>query len=125
MIDLETLQNYLLKKTGSVEETPFGPQALVYKVMGKMFALVAWEENPLTISLKCDPNEALFLRDLYPAVIPGYHMNKRHWNTVTIDGTIPSLEFWRMIDDSYKLVVQGLKKAEREVLRNQQENFKL
>jgi len=116
MIDLQTLRNYLLQKPGSVEETPFGPQALVFKVMGKMFALVAWEEDPLSISLKCDPDEALFLRDLYPAVIPGYHMNKRHWNTVTIDDTIPKLEFWRMVDDSYKLVVRGLKKAERDLL---------
>ena len=122
MIDLQTLQTYLLEKPGSVEETPFGPQALVYKVMGKMFALVAWEENPLTISLKCDPDEALFLRDLYPAVIPGYYMNKRHWNTVTIDGSIPDLEFWRMIDDSYKLVVSGLKKAQKDML-NQYENL--
>ncbi len=119
MIDLQTLQNYLLQKPGTVEEIPFGPQALVYKVKGKMFALVAWEENPLSISLKCDPSEALFLRDLYPAVIPGYHMNKRHWNTVTIDGTIPEPEFWRMVDDSYKLVVRGLKKEDRELLDQQ------
>ena len=121
MIDLKILRNYLLQKPGSAEETPFGPQALVYKVMGKMFALVAWEETPLTISLKCDPDEALFLRDLYPAVIPGYHMSKRHWNTVTLDDTIPELEFWRMVDDSYKLVVRGLKKVDRDLL-NQQPN---
>jgi predicted DNA-binding protein (MmcQ/YjbR family) len=117
MIDLQRLQSYLLEKPGSVEETPFGPQALVYKVMGKMFALVAWEENPLSISLKCDPDEALFLRDLYSAVIPGYHMNKRHWNTVKIDGTIPELEFWHMVDDSYALVVRGLRKADRDLLK--------
>jgi len=119
MIELDTLRTYLLQKPGSVEEMPFGPQALVYKVMGKMFALIAWEENPLTITLKCDPDEALFLRDLYPAVIPGYYMNKRHWNTITIDGTIPAPEFWRMVDDSYRLVVRGLSKADREVLKEQ------
>ena len=119
MIELDTLRTYLLQKPGSVEEMPFGPQALVYKVMGKMFALIAWEENPLTITLKCDPDEALFLRDLYPAVIPGYYMNKRHWNTITIDGTIPAPEFWRMVDDSYRLVVRGLSKTDREVLKEQ------
>jgi predicted DNA-binding protein (MmcQ/YjbR family) len=115
-MNLEQLQACLLGKKGAVEERPFGPEALVYKVMGKMFALVAWEANPLTISLKCDPDEALFLRDIYTAVRPGYHLNKRHWNTVTMDGTVPEKEFRRMIDDSYNLVVKGLTKAQREAL---------
>ena len=118
MTDLETLRNYLMQKPGTTEETPFGPQALVYKVVGKMFALVAWEEEPLTISLKCDPDEALFLRDLYTAVQPGYHMNKRHWNTVTLDGSIPEDEIRRMVDDSYRLVVRGLKKTDQERLKS-------
>jgi predicted DNA-binding protein (MmcQ/YjbR family) len=115
-MDLVELQAYLLAKRGTTEERPFGPEALVYKVMGKMFALIAWEASPLTISLKCDPDEALFMRDLYTAVRPGYHLNKKHWNTVTIDGSIPESEFLRMIDDSYKLVVKGLPKAQREAL---------
>jgi predicted DNA-binding protein (MmcQ/YjbR family) len=117
-MNLEQLQAYLLGKKGTTEERPFGPEAVVYKVMGKMFALVAWEANPLTISLKCDPNEALFLRDIYPAVRPGYHLNKRHWNTVTIDGTVPQKEFRRMIDDSYNLVVKGLTKSKQKELEN-------
>ena len=115
---LEQLKAYLLDKKGSVEERPFGPEALVYKVMGKMFALVAWEADPLTVSLKCDPDEALFLRDIYTAVLPGYHMNKKHWNTVTVDGSVPQKEFRRMIDDSYNLVVKGLTNAQRQSLQD-------
>jgi predicted DNA-binding protein (MmcQ/YjbR family) len=113
---LEALRNYLLAKKGTTEETPFGPEVLVYKVMGKMFALVAWEADPLTISLKCEPGQALFLRDVYPAVRPGYHFNQKHWNTVTLDATIPESELLGMIDDSYDLVVQGLTRAAREKL---------
>lgn len=113
---LKELVAYLLSKNGATEETPFGPDALVYKVMGKMFALVAWESEPLTITLKCEPGQALFLRDVYPAVKPGYYMNKTHWNTVTLDGSIPPAEFWGMIDDSYDLVVESLTRAKREAL---------
>ena len=117
MTELEPLKSYLLAQKGTTEEVPFGPQALVYKVLGKMFALVAWTEDPLSISLKCDPNVAQMLRQTYDAVKPGYHMNKRHWNTVTLDGSIPNDEVIEMIDNSYRLVVKGLKKAEREKLR--------
>ncbi len=117
-MNLKQLQDYLMAKQGTTEERPFGPQALVYKVMGKMYALIAWEEDPLDISLKCDPDEALFLRDIYPAIRPGYHMNKRHWNTITVDGSIPPKELLRMIDDSYALVVKGLSKAQRNKLVN-------
>lgn len=119
-MNLNQLQTYLLAKKGTTEETPFGPEALVYKVMGKMFALVAWEADPLTISLKCEPGQALFLRDLYPAVRPGYHLNKTHWNTVTLDGSIPEPEIWGMIDDSYTLVVSSLTRAAREALAQAQ-----
>jgi predicted DNA-binding protein (MmcQ/YjbR family) len=115
-MELKEVTAYLLAKKGATEETPFGPEALVYKVMGKMFALVAWEAEPLTISLKCEPGQALFLRDVYPAVRPGYHMNKTHWNTITLDGTVPTSEVQGMIDDSYDLVVQSLTRAKREEL---------
>lgn len=115
-MDLKSLRERLMTKPGATEETPFGPEALVFKVRGKMFALVAWQEHPLSISLKCDPDEALFLRDLYPAVRPGYHLNKRHWNTITLDGSVPDAELGQMIDDSYALVVRGLPKAQRDVL---------
>lgn len=116
MQDLARVRGVLLAKVGAVEERPFGPDALVYKVMGKMFALVADGLNPLHLTLKCDPDEAQFLRDIYPAVRPGYHMNKQHWNTITLDGSVPEPELRQMIAQSYALVVRGLKKAEREAL---------
>lgn len=107
-------QAYLLAKTGAVEEFPFDALTSVYKVGGKMFALAGWNETPLQITLKCDPEEAETLRAAYPAVQPGYHMNKRHWNTVTLDGTVPEDELRDMIDASYRLVVQSLPKSARE-----------
>jgi predicted DNA-binding protein (MmcQ/YjbR family) len=106
----------LLDKKGTTEETPFGPEALVFKVMGKMFALIAWQESPLSMNLKCDPELALSLRERYPAITPGYHMNKKHGNTIRLDGTVPADEVWGLIDLSYDLVVKGLKKAERQKL---------
>lgn len=115
-MDLKQLAGHLLSKKGATEETPFGPEALVYKVVGKMFALVAWEDDPLSITLKCEPGQALLLRDVYPAVRPGYHMNKTHWNTITLDGSIPAAELLGMIDDSYDLVVKSLTRAQRETL---------
>ncbi|MEZ4676924.1 MAG: MmcQ/YjbR family DNA-binding protein [Caldilineaceae bacterium] len=114
--ELKTLRAYLLKKAGTTEEQPFGPTALVFKVLGKMFALVAWQSAPLTISLKCDPHLAELLRTTYAAVEPGYHLNKRHWNTVTLDASIPEVEIKEMIDASYALVVKGLKQSDRERL---------
>lgn len=102
-----------------VEETfPFGPDARVYKVMGKMFALVPVKKTGETpsISLKCDPELADVLRQTYAAVEPGYHLNKRHWNTITVDGAIPDDEVHEMIDNSYALVVKGLKKADWDTL---------
>lgn len=114
MIDLPTLKETLLTYPESEETYPFGPEAMVFKVCGKMFALVSHLENPLSMNLKCDPSDALALRDQYPAVQPGYHMNKRHWNTVTLDGSIPETEIWQMITHSYRLVVKGLKKVDRD-----------
>jgi predicted DNA-binding protein (MmcQ/YjbR family) len=115
-MNLETTYTYLAQQKGAAEEFPFGPQALVFKVMGKMFALLAPDSLPPTVALKCDPEQALLLRERYEAVQPGYHMNKKHWNTVTLDGSIPGDEIRAMIDASYALVVQGLKKADREHL---------
>lgn len=112
-MNLDELRRCLLAKKGATEETPFGPEALVYKVMGKMYALVAWEAEPLHLTLKCEPGQALFWRDLYPAVQPGYHMNKTHWNTITLDSSIPPAELQGMIDDSYDLVVKSLTRAQR------------
>ncbi len=108
-----------------VEETsPFGPDVLVYKVYGKMFALTNPDRFPPTVNLKCDPDKALELRDRYDAVQPGYHMNKKHWNTLTLDGTVPSEEVEEMVEQSFRLVVKSLKKVDRvwieaELSRNQ------
>ena len=110
------LRDYCLSKNGAVAEFPFGPDAEVFKVMGKMFALIPVGANPPTISLKCDPVLAEMLRQTYPAVKPGYHLNKKHWNTITVDGSVPEDEVLEMIDQSYDLVVKGLKKADREKL---------
>ncbi len=110
----DTLRNYLAGKKGVAEEFPFGPKAMVFKVMGKMFALVSWTETPMRMNLKCDPDLALCLREMYEAVLPGYHMNKKHWNTVVLDNTIPDDEVFSMIDDSYVLVVKKLRKADRD-----------
>ena len=115
-MELETLRSYLLKKQGAFEEFPFGPEIMVYKVMGKRFALVFWGESSLRINLKCDPDLALHLREVYKAIQPGYHMNKTHWNTITLDNSIPDEEILTMIDDSYDLVVRGLKKSDKEKL---------
>ena len=117
-MELDPLRAYLLKKKGVTEETPFGPEVLVFKVMAKLFALVAWQEKPLRISLKCDPELALTFRTRYKAVQPGYHLNKKHWNTVILDNTIPNDVMLGMIDDSYDLVVKGLKKSVRKKLEH-------
>lgn len=116
-MEFKNLHNYLMKQKGAQEERPFGPDVRVYKVMGKMFALIP-DDAPLRISLKCDPDEALFLRDMYTAVQPGYHLHKKHWNTVTVDSTIPAAEIERMVDMSYQLVVKGLKKSDQAFLQN-------
>ncbi len=104
---------YLLSQPEAIEDFPFGPEVSVFKIRGKMFATLGYEGDSARINLKCDPEEALMLRDVFDAVIPGYHMNKAHWNTVILDGSIPRGEIERMIDRSYGLVVKGLKKAER------------
>ena len=115
-MDYETLCEFLDSKPASRRDMPFGPDALVFKVLDKMFALVAWQEDPLTISLKADPTDAVILRKQYPAVKPGYHMHKKHWNTVTLDGSIPDAEIRLMIEESYDLVVQGMTRAKQEHL---------
>ena len=112
-MDLESLRAYLLSRPGAEATYPFGPQPLVVKVAGKMFALVSEDAAPLQVSLKCEPEHAQFLRSSFPAVQPGYHLNKEHWNTVTLDGSIPAGGIQSLIDESYRLVVSGLTKAQR------------
>ena len=113
-MNLETIRTYCLKKEGKIaEEFPFDEYTLVFKVKGKIFVLVSTDAHPPTVNLKCDPERAVELREQYSAVVPGYHMNKKHWNTVTLDGTIPSREVFAMIDHSYDLVSKSVKPAIR------------
>ncbi|MHB9861812.1 MmcQ/YjbR family DNA-binding protein [Streptomyces sp. YIM S03343] len=96
------------------EDFPFTPEISVFKVLGKMFALTDLSGRPLTVNLKCDPEDAVRLRGEHEGlIVPGYHMNKRHWNTVTADGTLPDRLVRELIEDSYDLVVAGLPRAER------------
>ena len=106
-------RDYLLGKPEAWEDFPFYPDVAVMKIGRRMFATLVETEDGARMNLKCDPHEALILRDIFAAVIPGYHMNKRHWNTVLLDGSIPRGELERMIDNSYTLVVKGLPKKER------------
>jgi predicted DNA-binding protein (MmcQ/YjbR family) len=102
------LRNCCLRRAGAVEEFPFGPEHSVFKVGGKMFAISALERAPLEVSTKCEPELAVQLRDTYPAIRPGYHLNKRHWNTITLDGSLPDRMVRDLVEDSYDLVVASL-----------------
>ena len=113
-MDVDAARQYLLGKPEAIEDYPFGPDVAVMKVRGKMFATLGEEQGEGRMNLKCDPDQALALRDIFDAVMPGYHMNKKHWNTLKLDGSIPRGEIERMIDHSYALVVGGLPKKVRE-----------
>jgi len=110
------LRRHCLSFAGTEETFPFGPLTSVFKVSGKMFALSRLDGDPLQVSLKCDPSLADALRETHAAVIPGYHLNKRHWNTVILDGTLPDGTIHDMIEDSYDLVVSKLPQAKRRAL---------
>jgi predicted DNA-binding protein (MmcQ/YjbR family) len=118
-MDLEQFREYCLEKIAATESMPFGEGVLVFKVAGKIFALAALDEIPATVNLKCDPDLALALRDRYEQVQPGYHMNKKHWNTVEIDSGVPEAELRKMIEHSYDSVVHALPKAQRDQLAGQ------
>ncbi|AUV12213.1 MULTISPECIES: MmcQ/YjbR family DNA-binding protein [Aeromonas] len=110
---LVQLREFLLSQPGATEDTPFGPEILVYRIAGKMFALVDWQAEPLSINLKCEPELALLLREIHPEVKPGWHMNKQHWNTVTLSEGL-SDDLWQgWIVHSYERVVAGLPRAKR------------
>lgn len=109
-------RTYLLGKPEAWEDYPFGRDVAVFKIRTKMFALMTSRDGLVRINLKCDPGQAFILRDMFTAVVPGYHMNKTHWNTVLLDGSIPEGEIQRMIDHSFGLVVKGLLKRERVAL---------
>ncbi|RPK76087.1 hypothetical protein EES45_23920 [Streptomyces sp. ADI97-07] len=108
----QELRALCLEFNASTEEFPFGPETSVFKVLGKVFALSALDGRPLTVNLKCDPDDAVRLREEHPAIVPGWHMNKRHWNTLTVQ-ELPGRMVRELVEDSYDLVVAGLPKAER------------
>ncbi|MDX9720599.1 MAG: MmcQ/YjbR family DNA-binding protein [Myxococcota bacterium] len=112
-MNLDTLRQYCLSKSSTSEDFPFDDQTLVMRVHGKIFALIALDASPLSVNLKCAPEKALELREQYPCVQPGFHMNKRHWNTVLVDGSVSPrlIEAW--VDHSYDLVWNGLPKRLR------------
>ena len=106
-MNIEQLWEYCKAKPEAEEGFPFGPETLVFKVKGKIFLLVSLAKQPLQFNVKCDPEKAIELREQFAAILPGYHMNKKLWNTVIVDGTIPINKLQEFIDDSYFLVAKG------------------
>ena len=116
-MDLELIRNYCLGKKRADESLPFNKDSPVYKVMEKIF-LISNLNPPYSINVKCDPEKAIELRERYDAVIPGYHMNKKHWNTVLLDNPVGDNLIYEWIDDSYNLVTEKLNKTNKEKLKN-------
>lgn len=115
-MDLEAVRDRCLAMAGVTEGFPFGPDVLVFKVSDKMFALLALEAVPPSTNLKCEPERSVELRAEYDTIVPGYHMNKKHWNTVTLDGSVPTALVAELIDHSYDLVARSLtKRVQREL----------
>lgn len=115
-MNIEDFRTYCLSKKGVAEAFPFDEVTLVFKVMDKMFALTGLESEAFTVNLKCDPTRAIELREEYPEIQPGYHMNKKHWNTVSFDGSIADHLILELVDHSYELVYAGLPKKIKEQL---------
>ena len=103
-MNIEDIRDYCLSKPGAEETLPFGPDTLVYKVNGKVFLLMGINSEQLSFNVKCDPDKSLELREEYSCVIPGYHMNKKHWNTIHVDGSVSNKLLKEWIDDSYSLI---------------------
>ena len=115
-MDANDLRAWCLQHPGAIEDFPFGSTPSVFKVAGKMFALSRLGSAPLEVSVKCEPDLAVALRETHPAIRPGYHLNKRHWNTITLDGTLPDQLVRDLVEDSYDLVVSALPKRVRDEL---------
>lgn len=115
-MNIEEFRTYCLSKKHVTESFPFDEKTLVFKVAEKMFALSGLEHQPATVNLKCDPERAIELRAEFPDIIAGFHMSKKHWNTITIEGNIPNLFLIELIDHSYELVVQGMTKKKQKEL---------
>jgi predicted DNA-binding protein (MmcQ/YjbR family) len=116
-MNIEEFRNYCLTKKGVTESFPFDNETLVFKVMGKMFALTN-TKGDFSINLKCNPEKAVSLREQYPSVKPGFHMNKKHWNSISIDGSVSKKILIEWIDQSYNLIVNGLNKKQREKINS-------
>lgn len=116
-LNLESIRTYCLKKPGVTEGFPFHEVTLVFKVINKIFLLLSTDEFPMRMNLKFDPETAVELREKYEAVIPGYHMNKKHWNTIILDGSVSQKEIFQWIDGSYELIKISLKKTEQAKLK--------
>lgn len=114
-MDSKDLYKYCLTKPGAIEDYPFGPDVIVIKIASKMFALLSRRNGQDNLSLKCDPDYSEVLRKQYPNITPGYHLNKRYWNTLIIDGSIPKKEIIGLIDHSYELVYKSLPRKMRAV----------
>ncbi len=116
-MNIEQLRDYCLSKAGAEETLPFGPDTLVYKAGGKVFLLVGLEAEELRFNVKCDPDKAIELREQFSCVLPGYHMNKKHWNTIVVDGSVSSKQLKEWIDHSYTLIIDSLPKKIRDELK--------
>jgi len=112
-MNIESLREYCLSKPGAEETLPFGPDTLVYKVAGKAFLLTGLDKEQLRFNVKCDPDKTVELREEFPCVLPGYHMNKKHWNTIVVDGSVSVKQLKEWIDHSYELVVKPLSKKRK------------
>lgn len=117
-MNIEEFRAHCLRLPRATEGMPFGVETLVFKVGGKMFALASLNGAPLRINLKCEPSEALQIRESYPAVIPGYHMNKKHWNTVILDGSVADAQLVQWINTSYQLVFKSLPQKTQAEIKN-------
>ncbi len=112
-MDIESLREYCLSKAGTKETLPFGPDTLVYKVGGKVYLLMGLESESLRFNVKCDPDLAIELREQYACVLPGWHMNKKHWNTIVVDGSVSGKQLREWIDHSYNLILNSLPQKQK------------
>lgn len=112
-MNIEELRDYCLQKKGVEESFPFGNETLVFKVADKLFLLAGLNSKPFQFNVKCDPDKAIELREKYSSVLPGYHMNKAHWNTIICDGSVSKKIIFSWVDDSYRLIVNSLPKSKR------------
>jgi predicted DNA-binding protein (MmcQ/YjbR family) len=115
-MDVEQFQAYCLSKPATSEDFPFGEENMCLRVGGKIFAICDLVNLPFSVNLKCDPDRAVELREQYEEVQPGYHMNKKHWNTINFEGSVPPTLLRELIDHSYDLVARSLKKSDRQAL---------